>query len=297
MQFDTPVAFFVFNRPQQTAAVFARIREVRPKQLLLVADGARGDFERERVEDTRAIVSRIDWPCDVMVNVSEANLGCRRRISSGIDWVFHHVDRAIILEDDCLPDASFFPFCAELLDRYANEPRVSMISGDNFQFGTPRGEPHASYYFSRITHIWGWATWRRAWQHYDVDMRRWGELRNSPWLAQALGNPAVADFYRDWFDRTYLHMFDSWDFQWFFAHLLQDGLCVIPQANLVTNIGFGDDATHTRTSAARESNMPVEPMKFPLVHPYHIERDTSADGYTFANQFGIDLSNRKPRAA
>jgi len=295
MALQTPVALLIFNRPQQTARVFARIREARPERLFVIADGPRGAGEAQRVEDARAVLCRIDWPCKLSLNFSDQNLGCRRRVSSGIDWVFEQVDRAIILEDDCLPEASFFQFCEELLERYANEPRVSMISGDNFQRGCRRGE--ASYYFSRIAHIWGWATWRRAWQHYDVDMRRWGELRNSPWLRRIVENESVADFYRGHFDRTYLHMFDSWDFQWSFASFVQDGLCAIPQTNLVSNIGFGEDATHTRARGAPEAGMSVEAVKFPLVHPASIARDTAADEFTYANQFGIELSGRKPQAA
>jgi hypothetical protein len=293
--FDTPVAFLIFNRPDQTARVFRRLAELRPSRLFVIADGARGEGETQRVDDARAVLSRINWPCNLRVNFAEKNLGCRRRVASGLDWVFHHVDRAIILEDDCLPDLSFFPFCAELLARYADDPRITMISGDNFQFGQSRGD--ASYYFSRITHIWGWATWRRAWQHYDVNMRRWGELRNTNWLAQVLGNDAVAEFYADHFDRTYLHMLDSWDFQWSFCSFLQDGLSAIPQQNLVTNIGFGADATHTRAARSRESNMPVEAMGFPLIHPARVERNAEADEFTFGNGFKIDLSKRKFRAA
>jgi hypothetical protein len=293
--FDTPVAFIIFNRPQQTTRVFRRLAELRPARLFVIADGPRGEGEIQRVDDARAVLSRIDWPCDLQINFSEKNLGCRRRVASGLDWVFHHVDRAIILEDDCLPDLSFFHFCADLLARHADEPRVSMISGDNFQFGQQRGD--ASYYFSRITHIWGWATWRRAWQHYDVNMRRWGELRNTNWLATLLGNQAVADFYAQHFDRTYLHMLDSWDFQWSFCSFLQDGLSAIPQKNLVSNIGFGADATHTRGTSARESNMLAETVKLPLIHPRQIERNVEADNFTFANGFKIDLTRPKTRAA
>src|SRR5262245_43178107 len=122
MALETPVALFIFNRPEHTARVFERIAAVRPRRLLIVADGSRGGGEDQRIEDTRAVLRNIDWPCELRLNLSESNLGCRKRMSSGLDWVFHHVDRAIILEDDCVPDPSFFPFCEELLVRYASEP-------------------------------------------------------------------------------------------------------------------------------------------------------------------------------
>jgi hypothetical protein len=295
MAFDTPIAFFLFNRPQETERTFRRIARVKPRTLLLVADGPRGLGEVQRCDDARAVLRHIDWPCDVRVNFADYNLGCRRRVSSGLHWVFTHVEQAIILEDDCLADESFFPFCAELLEKYRNDPRAMSIAGDNFQFGRKR-TPH-SYYFSLIPHVWGWATWRRAWRHFDLHMRTWPMLRETDWLRNLVGHASVAAFYRDLFDKGISGTMDTWDIQWVFANLARNGLTILPETNLVTNIGFGPDATHTRSAEARESNMPVEPMRFPLAHPDVVERNVEADEFTYEHGFRLRLTGRRVRAA
>lgn len=169
--FDVPVAFFIFNRPLVTARVFSRIAQMRPSRLMIVADGPRSEVESQLCDAARACVADITWDCDVQWNYSNVNLGCRRRMSSGINWVFKQCDQAILLEDDCLPDPTFFQYCREMLARYEDEDRVMTIGGANFQFGVRR-TPY-SYYFSAVHHIWGWATWRRAWRHYDVEMKQW----------------------------------------------------------------------------------------------------------------------------
>jgi hypothetical protein len=295
MAFDTPVAFFLFNRPQETQRTFKRIAQVRPRTLLLVADGPRGPGEAKRCDDARAVLRNIDWPCDVRVNFADYNLGCRRRVSSGLHWVFSQVEEAVIVEDDCLADESFFPFCAEMLERYRGEESVMTVGGANFQFGRRR-TPH-SYYFSRIPHIWGWATWARAWRHFDLHMRTWPLLRETYWLRDLLGHESVARFYHQMFDRGFRGEVDTWDIQWIFANLVQGGVTILPATNLVTNIGFGPDATHTRATGAKESNIPVVPMRFPLDHPGSIEPNVEADEFTFANGFGLDVTDRKVRAA
>lgn len=172
MSVSTPVAFFIFNRPVLTEIVFEAIAKAKPKKLLVVADGPRFAEEEEKCQKARAaVIDKINWECEVLTNFSDRNQGCKYRVSSGLDWVFSEVEEAIILEDDCLPAPSFFRFCETLLARYRDDERVMTISGDNFQLGNSRTE--YSYYFSKYTHIWGWASWRRAWQHYDVDMKSW----------------------------------------------------------------------------------------------------------------------------
>jgi hypothetical protein len=274
----TPVAFLIFNRPDTTARVFAEIARARPPKLLVVADGARADRpgEREACRAAREVVERVDWSCEVLTDFAEENMGCRRRVSRGITWVFEQVEEAIILEDDCLPDPSFFPFCEELLARFREDERVMMVSGDNFQFGRRR-TPY-SYYFSRMMHIWGWATWRRAWRHYDVDLRLWAELRETSWLADLLGDDEAAAFWRDTFDKTSAGH-DTWDFQWVFTCWAQNGLAALPARNLVSNIGFGVAATHTKAET-RAANLPAGALEFPLSHPPHMIRDREADLFT-----------------
>lgn len=270
-----PVAFFVFNRPATTRRVFERIRAARPPRLLVVADGPRADRpgEAARCAEARAAAGAVDWPCQVDTHYAEANLGCRRRISSGIDWVFSQVEEAIILEDDCLPEPDFFRFCSELLARYRDDARIFMVSGNNFLFG--REASRYSYYFTRYLHIWGWASWRRAWAHYDVAMRRWPELRQGPWLADELGMPEVAGHFHNRFDATHAGL-DTWDYQWVFSAWLQHGCAVAPARNLVRNIGVGAGATNTH-NAPVEALAPTAPLAFPLRHPPGVRVNRSAD--------------------
>lgn len=283
------VAFFIFNRPETTARVFEVIRQAAPSTLLVVADGPRPDRpgEAERCAAARAIVADVNWPCQVSFNFSETNLGCRRRVSSGLDWVFGLVEEAIILEDDCLPDLSFFRFCDELLARYRDDARIAMISGNNFQQGAARGDE--SYYFSRYPEIWGWASWRRAWGHYDVDMKEWPKFRNDGWLERTFPQKRLARFWRDAFDAVHKGGLDTWDYQFSFSCLRRDALCVLPSVNLVSNVGFGADATHTKTEC-RLSELPIQPISFPLRHPQHVVRDIGADRATEKEQHNpLDL--------
>jgi hypothetical protein len=273
MGLDIPVTMFLFNRPDHTACVFAEIAKAKPKTLLLVADGPRNDAEREICLAARKVVQAIDWTCDVTTNFSEINLGCRRRMSTGIDWVFSHAEAAILLEDDCLPHPTFFPYCAELLNRYRDDSRIMMISGDNMQFGQRR-TPH-SYYFSAIPHIWGWATWRRAWKHYDVNMQDWPTAKASDFPGDFVP-PAAARIHRKMMDDVHAGRIDTWDVQWEFACWQRRGLSILPAVNLVTNIGYGPAATHTRKRDPF-ADLPSEAMDFPLRHPPKIERNALAD--------------------
>ena len=276
-----PVAFLIFNRPNETARVFERIRAARPRTLLVVADGPRDDAEHDIVERTRSIVQNIDWSCDVRVNASATNLGCRKRVSSGIDWVFNEVNEAIILEDDCLPDPTFFRFCDEMLERYRDEPRVMHIGGTNFQLG--KRPTNDSYYFSAINQIWGWATWARAWRgHYDVNMSRWPEVRDTNFLSDVIGDEIAAKV-KVGFDNIHSGKTDSWDNQWTFAMWLAQGLAVLPAVNLISNIGFGATATHTKKSNSAIANQPTEPMDFALKHPATIDRNRDADDQAYRN--------------
>jgi hypothetical protein len=282
MPLQAPVVLILFNRPRVTERVFRAIAEARPSRLLLIADGPRNAAEKRLTDAARAAVECIDWPCEVERDYAEANLGCRRRVGSGLDWVFERCDEAIILEDDCLPHPSFFRFCDELLDRYHADARVAMISGDHFQPG-PRGK--ASYYFSAIAHVWGWATWRRAWRGFDVTMSDWPADRHSDRLRRLLLDEQVLSVYRSAFDAVHAGRVDTWDAQWQHAVWRSGGLVALPNVNLVTNLGFGADATHTRKSDSPDANLPVEALAFPLIHPPAIERDVEADRHTWRRHF------------
>jgi hypothetical protein len=276
------VAFIVFNRPATTERVFAEIRRARPSQLLVVADGPRDGRPAESVlcEQTRAIVEHVDWPCEVLRNYAEVNLGCRARVASGLDWVFQTVPEAVVLEDDCLPDQSFFAFCRELLARFRETPEVMCVSGENSQSGRKRG--NFSYYFSRYPRVWGWASWRRAWQHYDVDLRAWSALRNRNVYLEQFENADERAYWRHNWDLVAKGSIDTWDYQWAFACLAQQGLTAVPNCNLISNIGMGSSATHT-TEVSHLSALPLEQIAFPLMHPPALVRDVGADEFTRAN--------------
>jgi hypothetical protein len=272
----TPVVLILFNRPDVTARVFASIRAARPSQLLLIADGPRNDAERALTDAARAAAD-VDWSCDVHRRYADANLGCRANVWQGLDWVFDRCDEAVILEDDCLPDPTFFPYCTELLARYRDDPRVAMISGDNFQSAPPRDDGHG-YYFSAIAHVWGWATWRRAWRRwFDVSMKTWPADRESAWLRDLLIEDEVRATYRRAFDAVHEGKVDTWDAQWQLAVWRSRGLVALPSVNLVSNLGFGESATHTKKADSPDANLPTAAMQFPLRHPPEIRRDAAAD--------------------
>jgi hypothetical protein len=289
----TPVAFIIFNRPETTAQVFAQISRARPPKLLLVADGAMsGDaVQTERCAQARAIVSHVDWPCEVMDNFSESNLGCRRRVSSGLDWVFDQVPEAIILEDDCVPHPTFFRFCEDRLTRYRDDRRIGMISGDNFQFGRRIGQ--GSYYFSKYAHCWGWASWRRAWQYFDVNARLWPEFLASGDFERIV-LPCERLMWRSVLDGVHRGLVNAWDYQWTLACWCHSMLAVMPQVNLVSNIGFGPRATNTRGSSIY-ANLQCEAMQWPLVEPNIMAASANADGFTAKSMFGTSMRTRVAR--
>lgn len=285
----TPIAFIIFNRPDLTARVFESIRKARPKKILIIADGPRTQKqgEAEACEKTRAIVESVDWPCEVLKNYSDVNLGCRQRVTSGLSWVFEQVEEAIILEDDCLPDPSFFPFCEELLNRYRNEPQVWSISGDNLQFLKKRTKD--SYYFSQFPHIWGWATWRRVWKQYDAAISKWPEYSKSPEFRARFSSQAARDFWSTNFENIRHNRVDTWDYQFTFASFFANALHCIPSNNLISNIGFRNDATHTLSENTPLANLPVSAVTFPLQHPSNIEQNQKADHFVQTRLYSRSL--------
>jgi hypothetical protein len=278
---QTPVAFLIFKRPDVTAKVFEAIRQAQPSKLLVIADGPREDRpgEAEKCEATRAIIEQVDWPCEVLKNYSDKNLGCKRRVASGLSWVFETVEEAIILEDDCLPHPSFFPFCEELLDHYRHDERIFAISGDNSRDRHPRNLD--SYHFTRLTPIWGWATWRRAWQTYDVTIKHWPKLQQEGWLRDVWQSQKVVQSWEANFRGVYENRVDTWDYQWTFNCWAQGGLYVVPNVNLISNLGFAEDATHTKNVQDKRANFPMEDVRFPLQHPTFIIPDFRRDELDF----------------
>lgn len=272
---DIPVVLLVFKRPDTTRRVFEAVARARPRTLLVVADGARPDRpgEEEACRLTRSIATAVDWPCELLTDFSPHNQGCRRRVVSGLNWAFSQVPEAIVLEDDCLPDPSFFPYCAELLARYREDPRVMMISGDNFLFG--RHIPQ-SYYFSKFAHIWGWATWRRAWTQYSDDPRHWEALAASDWLERELRVWRASAQFRMAMEQIRNGQLDSWAYHWALSILRAKGLAIAPARNLVANIGIGAEATHTK-GVPLEARAALEHLELPLRHPLRVDRNLAAD--------------------
>jgi hypothetical protein len=262
-----PVALIGFNRPDTVRRVFAAVRAARPERLFLIADGPRDGCagEDERCAEVRRILTGVNWPCAVETNFAEMNMGCRPRIVSGLKWVFERTEEAIILEDDCLPDASFFPFCAELLDRYRDRPEVAFIAGFNpleREFRIPW-----SYAFSQVASTWGWATWRRAWQEFDEHLTTWPAVRESGLLQRVFPQKRAAMYWTSVYDRVHAGMGPSaWDYQWAYACWTHNWLAVVPQRNLVQNIGAGEDATHTR-QLDRRLMLEAKHVEMPLRHP------------------------------
>jgi hypothetical protein len=266
-QLETPVALMVFNRPELTRRVFAAVAAARPNHLLVIADGPRTDRsgERELCDEVREIVSAVDWPCKVETNFSEENLGCRRRVISGLDWVFSLVEEAIIVEDDCLPDPTFFPYCAELLERYRDCEQIGIISGFN---PMPQSFPFPySYYFTRQVLIWGWATWRRTWQKYDASLTAWPAVKQGRMLERSWREQKLYEPWTGIFDKVHAGVGpDSWDYQLVYSLWTRNLLNAIPSRNLVQNIGFGEEATHTK-QADPGLKIQAQNLDFPITHP------------------------------
>ena len=283
MPCSTPVVFLIFRRPDLTAQVFEAIRQAQPTKLLVVADGPRNEEEVILCQKAREITEQVDWDCEVLRNYAEINLGCRKRVSSGLDWAFEQVEEAIILEDDCLPHLSFFRFCEELLKYYRNDNRIMVISGNNFQDGIQRS--YYSYYFSKYGHCWGWATWRRAWQYWDFDPIKWLEFRDSGLINYVCEIPEEAKYRIKIYDDLFLDgNIDSWAYAWTFACWSQGALSIIPKVNLVKNIGFGQDATHTKRMN-KYSFLPTHDIG-DICHSPFVVRNVEADSYTFYNYYG-----------
>ena len=288
----TPIVLIIFRRPDKTLKVFEKIRQVKPCKLFVICDAPRPEKpdEYEKCEKSRAIIDTVDWDCEVIKNYADTNLGSFRRIPTGLDWVFNQVEEAIILEDDCLPDITFFQFCEELLEYYKNDQRIMAISGDNFQLGHQR--THDSYYFSRYTHSWGWATWKRAWKHFDLEMKAWPEVRDKQLLRLILDSDRDVKYWNSILQDTYESKIKAWDYRWTFATWLQNGLTILPNVNLISNIGFGEGATHTVSSKNPFINLPTQSMNFPLQHPQFVIRERMADKFTQDSVFHATLKNR-----
>jgi len=264
----TPILFLIFNREDTTQKVFDAIRQQKPKYLFVAADGARKNKsgEAEKCQRVKDIIKQVDWDCELKTLFREENLGCKLAVSSAITWFFENVEQGIILEDDCLPDPSFFPYCEELLEKYKDDTRIGHISGDNFLHGII--DKSLSYDFCSCSHIWGWATWRRVWKNYDVNFPFWEEQKDK---RSFLFKNKLEEIYFSSFIPDVLNNrngINTWDTQWLFTLRVQNQLSIYPAVNMVENIGFGaTDATHT---SRKKNAVLAAAMSFPLEHPHYI---------------------------
>ena len=273
----TAIAMLVFNRPENTRKVFEQVKKVKPSKLFIISDGPRENKEDDKLKckQVREIFNNIDWDCEVYKNFSKVNFGCAKRGATGFSWVFENVEECIFLEDDCLPNITFFRFCDELLEKYRNDTRIMLISGTN-QLGKWEKSKY-SYHFSKFGGIWGWASWKRAWKYYDFDIKLWNDknikniLRERLNFFQYISRKSIYD---DIYNKE--STFSSWAYQWGFSRIIQSGLAISPRVNLITNIGTGKDATNTK-KASPVSNLKSYEIEFPLRHPPYVIVDDEYD--------------------
>jgi hypothetical protein len=273
--FNTPVVFIIFNRPESTLKVFEQISRIKPSNLFVIADGPRPNKINDinDCELTRKVIDNVDWPCNIYKNYSDINLGCGKRVTSGLDWVFENVESAIILEDDCLPHNDFFIFCETLLKKYENNDNIFSICGSNFLKG--KYVNHSSYYYSSHFHVWGWATWKRAWKLNDFEASGMSIDNLKYKLNTKFKTKAELKFYKKMFFDMKNKNVDTWDYQWFFTHIYFDGLTIIPNYNLISNIGpngahFKNDNLNPRINLPTHSILPIK-------YPNSITIDIKAD--------------------
>lgn len=281
-QCDTPILLLLFNRPEHTAAVLERLSLVQPKTLYVHCDGPRAHIqgEAEKVAAVQASLSRIDWPCEIKKFFREENAGLRDGVSGALNWFFQEVEKGIVLEDDCLPDPSFFPFCEELLERYQHEESVMHIGGSNVAEDITRGLP-SSYFFSEFAFVWGWASWRRAWKKMSLELEGLEDFAQADYLKNLSHDPMAQYYMLDKFRATKARLNNSWAYAWAYSILKNKGLSIVPRVNLVQNTGIGEaGATHTKEED-KKANIRASSLTFPLTHPPQIQKPAALDARIF----------------
>jgi len=289
-----PVVLIIFNRPNTTKIVFEKIRQYAPKTLYIIADGPRKNNKTDEVlcRETRAVIN-VDWECNVAYIYSVDNLGCKKRIYSGLNEVFNQVEEAIILEDDSVPSEDFFKFTEELLDKYKDDDFISGISGNNFQQRNSNYKLDDSYYFSMFIHCAGWATWKRAWTRMDIEMKKWLAYKESVQFDELSYDKFFKFYWTEIFDATYKGEIDSWAYPFLFTSWLFNSYGIIPAVNLVSNIGYDANATHTTQYDPLIANLKTLPLDFPLKHPASVRQNKEFDYYTCENIFRIGKMKEK----
>lgn len=284
---QTPVLVNVFNRPAETERLLKCLQTVKPAKVYFSADAPRENCPEDEklcAQVKEIVDTHINWNALVEKNYAKKNLGLRKRMSSAISWSLELSDRVIILEDDCIPDPTFFKFCEELLEYHKENPRVGAITGNNFQ--SDDFSCDYSYYFSRYPHCWGWATWRRAWAFYDDEMSQWPDVACTVWLKKMFPNKFEALYWNQIFNDTFHCKINSWAYRWLFSFWMKEMLCATPKRNLVMNIGVGNFATNTKKAITSAHFKCTRFMDFPIQHPIILERNSMADDYVQRSHFG-----------
>ncbi len=286
---NTAVLLITFNRSDTALQVITQLRTARIGKLYLYSDGPRAEIKGEteilsKVQQT--LLKEIDWPCKVQTNFRQKNEGPRLAIGHAINWFFENEEEGIILEHDCVPSLSFFGFCKNLLEHYRHDERMMHISGDNFQFGKWRGD--GSYYFSRLNHIWGFATWKRAWKFYDVEMKNYPLFKKENRMNDIIQNKRSRKIWRTIFERTYQKELQTWDYQWTFAMWTHNGLAILPNVNMVSNVGFDRNALNTTNPDHKLANMQRFDIE-QITHPSFILVDEEADIFATNDVFNPTL--------
>lgn len=276
---DIPVAVIFFARPDLLQITFEAIREARPKKLFLIQDGARINNESDsiNIKKCREIINNIDWDCEVYKNYSEENLGCGLRVYSGITWAFEHVDRLLVLEDDCVPAQALFPFTAELLEKYKDDNRVGIICGMN-NLGVYNETPN-DYFYTTSGSIWGWATWKRVWDTMEYDLVFLNDKYSTKIVYQTDSKlKEMGKFLLDNLEQG--KRLSSWSFQLGMNNLLQSQLNIVPKYNLITNIGMSENSANSVSSIKFMPKglrnlyfMKTYSLVFPLKHPKYMVND------------------------
>jgi len=302
-KFNIPVVLIFFSRPDTFKQVFEKIRKQKPEKLFLIQDGPREGNKNDsiKIQQCREIAENIDWDCEVYKNYSDVNLGCGKRPSSGISWVFKYVDKAIILEDDCVPGNTFFPYCKELLKRYEHDERICYISGLNHFKEWDCGE--SSYFFTKTGAIWGWATWKRAWDKFDYYVKILNNEYTARLVKKQISNRHISKTrYQAWVKANKSFQtgkkLSYWDVQWGFVKYSENSLVIVPKYNQIHNIGIGKDSTHSqslkKSSFRKYKNfvfIPVRPLEFPLKHPLCCICDTDYDSLLYKCISGNPIRN------
>jgi len=266
-----PVLFLTFNKIDPTEKVFEAIARYQPEVLYVAQDGPREGKEGDgkKVEKVRQLTQIITWPCKVVERRQEKNLGLKAHVEGAISWFFNEVEAGIILEDDTLPNADFFTFCEDLIERYRDDKRVFMVGGTNLNMPTPT--PY-SYFFCSEPLIWGWASWADRWKHYETD------LQSTQETIRDFSNKSIfADPYRREVEEQKIgalldNKVQSWASRWGYAIQVQHGLCAVPKVNTVTNIGFGGEASNTLDAAHPHAQLKLETFSWPMYHPSYMAR-------------------------